>query len=107
MQKNNFYKTKQKGLWNPNLKMHDVSQNDVTGPIPPTFNRCNKLDTLYLSDNDVTSVIPCTLGSCTKMKYLYLSANNIMGSTSPQIAMPNAMLEELWLYENYTSGTIS
>lgn len=94
------------GLWNPNLKTYDVSHNAVTGPIPPTFNRCKKLDTLDLSDNEITGTIPYTLGSCTKMKYLYLSDNNIMGSIPPQIAMPNAILEELWLYENYMSGTI-
>ena len=79
--------------------MHDVSCNDITGPVPPTFNQCNKLDILDLSDNDITGTIPHTLGSCTKMKHLHLSTNNIMGSTPPQIAMPNIMLEESWLYE--------
>jgi len=94
------------GLWNPNLKGYDISQNTVSGPIPPTFNRCKKLETLDVSGNEITGTIPYTLGSCTKMKYLYLNDNNIMGSIPPQIAMPNAILEELWLQGNYMSGTI-
>lgn len=94
------------GQWHPGLKSLDVSHNQITGHIPPTFNRCKKLDSLDVSDNQITGTIPYTLGSCTKLKYLYLNQNNIMGSLPPQIAMPNAILEELWLFSNLMSGTI-
>ncbi|KAF8024663.1 hypothetical protein BT93_F1747 [Corymbia citriodora subsp. variegata] len=63
----------------------DLSQNNLTGIIPPEFGYFNKLQALNLSHNHLTGSIPETFSNLKSIESLDLSYNSLTGLMPPQL----------------------
>ena len=83
----------------------DLSQNQLTGPIPPEIGRLTNLTQLYLTDNQLTGPIPPEIGNLTNLEKLYLFLNQLTGEIPSEIGnLTN--LTELGLEHNQLTGSI-
>ena len=57
----------------------DLSQNELTGPIPSALSQLDNLQTLDLSYNQLTGPIPSALGQLDNLWVLFLSGNQLTG----------------------------
>ena len=57
----------------------DLSQNELTGPIPSALSQLDSLQTLNLSYNQLTGPIPSALGQLDNLWVLFLSGNQLTG----------------------------
>jgi hypothetical protein len=62
-----------------NLSVLDLSYNQLTGSIPPQIGKFQFLQYMRMSDNLLTGPIPSELGNCVKLEVLDLSRNNLSG----------------------------
>ena len=83
----------------------DLSENALTGRIPPALGNLTNLIGLDLSWNQLTGTIPPTLGNLTNLKYLILSTNKLRGTIPPALADLTNLIE-LVLHENQLTGRI-
>ena len=67
----------------------DVSQNNLTGTIPPELGSLANLEKLSLPGNNLTGTIPPELGGLTNVKELWLTSNHLTGSIPPEMANLN------------------
>ncbi|KAI5077225.1 hypothetical protein GOP47_0007049 [Adiantum capillus-veneris] len=84
------------------LSFLDLSQNAISGPIPPFPHR---LQILYLSQNNLSGSIPSELANCTQLQALDLSHNNLLSSIPPSLSSL-VQLQQLELFHNRLSGAI-
>ena len=82
-----------------------LSNNELTGPIPPEICNLTNLESLYLNDNQLTGPIPSEIGNLTNLIYLDLSHNQLNGS------IPHSMgnltnLTRLFINDNQLTGEI-
>ena len=83
----------------------DVSQNNLTGTIPPELGSLANLEKLSLPGNNLTGTIPPELGGLTNVKELWLTSNHLTGSIPPEMAnLTN--LEILNLFQNQLTGPV-
>ncbi len=82
-----------------------LSDNDLTGPLPPELGNLSALQSLYLSDNDLSGPIPSELGNLSALQSLYLSDNDLSGPIPPELGNLSA-LQSLYLSDNDLSGPI-
>ena len=77
----------------------DLSENGLTGPIPPQLGSLTSLEELQLWKNDLTGPIPPELGSLANLKQLYIDGNGLTG-VLPQELLRLTMLEEFGFFSN-------
>jgi Leucine-rich repeat (LRR) protein len=88
-----------------NLTELNLYNNQLTGSIPPEIGNLTNLTELYLYYNQLTGEIPSEIGNLTNLEKLYLSNNQLTGSTPPEIwNLTN--LEWLSLRNNQLTGSI-
>ena len=59
--------------------MIQLSQNNLSGPIPVSLGNLTRLETLGLRDNNLSGEIPKELGNLRELRYLYLANNDFSG----------------------------
>jgi len=79
--------------------------NGLTGSIPPELANLNNLQYLRLDNNQLTGFIPPQLGSLSNLKNLGLSGNQLSGSIPPQLGSLSN-LTDLYLPFNGLTGSI-
>ena len=80
-------------------------RNYLKGPIPPELGQLAGLQRLYLNDNDLTGSIPPELGQLARLQHLWLDNNDLTGSIPRELGQL-ASLQRLYLYRNYLKGPI-
>ena len=88
-----------------NLTLLSLFDNELTGPIPTELGQLTKLRALYLSDNELTGPIPTELGQLTKLTNLHLSNNELTGPIPPELGQLTK-LRGLHLSNNELTGPI-
>ena len=83
----------------------DLSNNGLTGPIPPELGNLTSLTVLRLHRNGVTGPIPSELGDLTRLTELNLGSNGLTGPIPPELGNLTR-LTELQLYSNDLTGPI-
>lgn len=88
------------------LQVLDLSHNDFSGPISPTFCTDTKFVVkLLLNDNKFSESIPDNLGSCQFLNYLFLQNNRLTGAIPASLAnLPR--LTEFDVSNNNLAGDI-
>lgn len=91
----------------PHLKSLDLSDNLLTGPLPPSF--CNpsshKLTILNLKNNSFSGSIPPALGNCTSLTSIALYFNSLSGPIPSELSSLS-MLQTLTLSFNHLNGSL-
>ncbi len=57
-----------------------LSNNNLTGTIPPEFGNLSELQTISLNYNQLTGPIPPELGKLSELQILYLNSNQLTGT---------------------------
>ncbi|KAL5561994.1 hypothetical protein UlMin_031741 [Ulmus minor] len=86
------------------LEFLSISNNLLTGAIPPSMANLTNLNVLDLSSNNLTGQIPKELGDCKGLQRLYLSHNFLSGEIPSKLGMLS--LKRLDLGNNSLSGQI-
>ncbi|XP_078169102.1 uncharacterized protein LOC144563492 [Carex rostrata] len=89
----------------PSIRTLDLSDNQLSGVIPPSICLFPKLTYLNLSHNVLSRLIPSSIGNLTNIKFLYLDHNNLSGMIPREIGKLTH-LTDLELSANYLSGEI-
>ncbi|KAL3843665.1 hypothetical protein ACJIZ3_001068 [Penstemon smallii] len=82
-----------------------LSRNYISGPIPPSIGELHQVVKLDLSGNFLTGEIPPEIGNCVHLNYLDLNQNNLSGSI-PQEISKIRILNFLNLSRNHLNGAI-
>ena len=88
-----------------NLQALYLWGNQLTGPIPPELARLTNLEVLDLSQNQLTGPIPPALGNLSNLQWLYLSGNQLTGPIPAELGNLSN-LQELGLSGNQLTGPI-
>ncbi|KAI3417721.1 uncharacterized protein J3R85_014168 [Psidium guajava] len=90
--------------WLANLTFFalDLSENQITGPLPSLSSSCSTLD---LSHNFISGSLPTNIGAMYQLKALYLN-DNLINSTIPSSLCDMEGLLDLSLDNNKLSGSI-
>ena len=74
-----------------------LSDNNLTGPIPPELGNLTNLTWLGLGNNSLTGPIPAELGNLTNLTWLELGTNGLTGPIPPELGnLTNLTLLGLW-----------
>ena len=82
-----------------------LSDNELTGPIPPELGSLASLESLWLHGNELSGPIPPELSNLSALEGLLLANNELTGPIPPELGSL-ASLESLWLHGNELSGPI-
>ena len=82
-----------------------LGRNNLTGPIPPELGNLANLANLQLQSNDLSGPIPPELGDLASLTWLWLQGNSLSGAIPPELGNL-ATLENLQLQSNDLSGPI-
>ncbi|KAL7618397.1 hypothetical protein Lser_V15G02303 [Lactuca serriola] len=86
--------------------VYDVSNNNLTGEIPPSICELKSLQILYLPFNNMSGTLPSCLGILSNsLMSLNLRQNNFQGKMMNAF-MPGSQLKELDLSENRFTGQL-
>jgi len=83
----------------------DLSNNGLTGEIPPEIGSLTNLGNLILRYNELTGPIPSEIGNLTTLRKLDLRFNNLSGSIPAELWTLDS-LKELRLQKNQFTGSI-
>ena len=83
----------------------NLSENELSGSIPPELGNLSKLEWLILSQNGLNGTIPSELSYLSKLSLLSVFSNQLSGSIPPELGHL-ANLEGLSLGANRLSGTV-
>ena len=78
----------------------NLSKNRLTGPIPDELGQCGALEQLGLRQNQLTGRVPASLGKCTQLTRLTLDANQLEGVVPATELAALTALTDLYLDEN-------
>eukprot|EP01018_Ginkgo_biloba_P021602 Gb_21460 [translate_table: standard] len=87
------------------LRVLDLSNNSLRGPIPKTLANCRRLLRLYLRRNQLSGRVPSELGLLSHLELLYLGYNRLGGAIPTSLANISSLIE-LHLLANVISGII-
>lgn len=90
---------------NNQLYWIDLTNNNLTGIIPPDLGNLDQLENLTLMYNSLTGVIPREIGNMTNLQVLALNRNSLSG-TIPVELSNLSRLTQLALDHNNLSGSI-
>ncbi|GLT96486.1 hypothetical protein SLE2022_141030 [Rubroshorea leprosula] len=76
--------------------------NQITGEIPNSIGRLEKLNKLLSSDNQLLGTIPSSIGNLTQLLYLHLDGNNLDGEIPLNLGNCRQLLEVSLSYNNIT-----
>ncbi|KAH7669473.1 Non-specific serine/threonine protein kinase protein [Dioscorea alata] len=65
-----------------NLKVLDLSQNSLSGSVPPSLSRLTFLEELQLCYNQLTGTLPEEIGNLAQLEYMNLAQNQLSGVIS-------------------------
>ncbi|RXH73573.1 hypothetical protein DVH24_016395 [Malus domestica] len=65
-----------------NLRILDLSNNSISGPIPVSLGNLSRLEELIISDNSFEGPIPVSLGNLSSLEVLIISDNSFEGVVS-------------------------
>jgi len=82
-----------------------LSDNQLSGSMPPELGNLTKLEFLYLENNQLTGAIPSELGNLTDLTLLHLLNNQLSGNIPVELGNLSN-LEYLILSGNQLTGTI-
>ncbi len=82
-----------------------LSENEMSGAIPPELGYLTKLEELDLAKNQLRGTIPQELGNLPKLTLLYLYSNQLSGSIPVELGS-SSKLEQLVLSWNRLDGMI-
>ncbi|XP_071681274.1 uncharacterized protein [Lolium perenne] len=82
-----------------------LSENNISGVIPPTFSNITHLQYILLDDNQLEGNIPEELGQLVDMVVIRLGRNMLSGRV-PTTLFNLSHLEELYLSSNMLSGAV-
>ena len=82
------------------LRLLDLQQNALTGPLPPTFALMSNLTELNLEKNNLRGPLSDGVGNLVNLKKLKLNCNNLKGKL-PITLSKLSNLHQLWLHRNY------
>ncbi|CAO2039649.1 unnamed protein product, partial [Urochloa humidicola] len=88
-----------------NLIHLDLSENNLTGVIPPKIGFLNKIEFISLYSNDLTGVIPPPLGNITTLRVVSLALNQLNGRIPNELWHMQSIVQ-LYLDENNLLGGI-
>ena len=83
----------------------NLGGNALTGPVPAWLAGLSDLEVLSLWDNELSGRIPAALGSLARLRWLSLSRNELSGPIPPELGQLTR-LERLYLYRNDLSGPV-
>ena len=83
-----------------NLIILGMEDTLLTGMIPTSFEKFQKMQGLRLWGNKLSGKIPSSIGNLTQLAELFLSENNLEGSIPPSIGTCQS-LQKLDVLENY------
>eukprot|EP00253_Pinus_taeda_P023545 PITA_23545 len=84
-----------------NLEQLDLSDNRLSGHIPPILSNCTKLATLSLTESWFTGSIPTEFGRLVKLELLDLRYNSLSGHIPPTLANCTKLSTLDLLYKNF------
>ena len=88
-----------------NLESLNLRLNQLSGRIPPELGNLTNLESLWLYDNQLSGRIPPELGNLANLEDLSLDGNQLSGPIPTELGnLTN--LEGLWLYDNQLIGPI-
>eukprot|EP00873_Tetraselmis_striata_P014364 jgi/Tetstr1/434628/TSEL_023719.t1 len=79
--------------------------NQLTGPLPPSWSALTRLTQLSLHDNHLTGPLPPSWSALTELSGLYLDNIQLTGPLPPSWSALTG-LECLWLYNNQLTGPL-
>ena len=83
----------------------NLSENELSGTIPPELGNLTKLEVLGLAVNQLRGTIPLELVNLSRLTHLFLYSNQLTGLISPELSKL-ANLEQLALSWNRLGGMI-
>ncbi|KAF8655748.1 hypothetical protein HU200_060905 [Digitaria exilis] len=90
------------GRYSPELNVIEVSENQLTGPLPPYACTGGKLQYILVLSNLLTGPIPPAYAACTPLLRFRVSNNHLEGDVPPGIfALPHASIVDL-SYNHFT-----
>ena len=66
------------------LKRLDLSNNQISGPIPKELGNLLEMEHLDMSVNELTGSLPGEMGRLIGLKVVYLNYNDLSGSVPPE-----------------------
>lgn len=90
----------------PNMLYFDLSNNRLSGIIPPQLGAMTQVEIIDLSFNNLSGSLPASLASCVNLYYLNLSSNKLTGSIPSNLGTSLQSLLVLNLSQNSISGQI-
>lgn len=83
----------------------DLSDNRLTGEIPPEIGNLTKIHALNLSHNNITGSIPSTFSNLKEIESLDLSYNNLLGKIPLQLTELNNLAVFSVAHNNLSGAT--
>ena len=83
-----------------------LSENNLTGMLPPELGSLPQLEFLLLNDNTLTGSIPPELGSLPQLQELSLSRNSLSGPIPSELGSLPQLQSYLYLGSNTLTGSI-
>ncbi len=80
----------------------ELSENQLTGEVPPELADLSYLETLNLGSNQLTGEIPPELGDLSYLERLQLSGNSLTGAIPPELGGLSYLLYLFLLYNSLT-----